>query len=1032
MTFSDETLIKQCLDGDSSAFGFLIDKYKGAVHALAYHKIGNYHDAEEITQETFLKAYQRLSTLRNTSGFAGWLYVICANCCYDWIRKWRKENVLPLDQLPRTEVTNLSYARYSDNQIDESVRDALNALSESERTIVTLQLLGGLSCDEISRFLGISLSAAKMRLSRAKNQLKKEITEMLEQTWSKSQLGSGFTFQLMETIQRLSPFGIPEPNIKKWIPIVPLIMTLTIAFGSFFISSTIPPFSFYSLAGNARIAFLELLQQDEEPQINIPVVLTTNIRQGEPTGSGPDKNNQSGKTSALGLSGISNKDEEQESANTINISGFVLQNGMPKAGVQVYAVIRNSLQAKTISQSDGTYQFDNLPMPKIGWTHNYMVFACIDKQAIGWNQPTMQGGGIYDKNQRYITKWTKDHLDIQLDKEASIDDLFIQLFPTEHINGVVKDEAGFPIKDATIRVIGMDYESGYVYISGFSFPSKLPCFPPITTDEDGNFTIYNVRNTTTLQVEKERYATTTVHEIPARSPLSIILKPAGRIEGRVIDSVTNKPAEGISLYCGEMTTSTSSDGKYSFGKLSAGGYNIGLAESLPDRTAAIIQNVSVQHGKTTQAPDINLVKGGVISGEVTTKDVKPTQGVTIYFDSPYGGGSATTDSKGEYHFRAVPGRVTVRLPDERIIAKSYLKGEFDVEDGKDIDSVDFTYTGTKVNGVIVTTDAKPVSGALIYQLESHDGMLNRMPLIKSRLDGTFSLPQSYPEGKMLMLSVEKITAGLQGSAVIIVDRDNPVRIVMSDDKLKRVYGRIINISGEPMPNYDVGIWLGAKQGDHTNWTEFKTTKTNEDGWFDVSGLEDGADYSVMYALSPTEGFIRAYQLFDIGLEFKNSLNNKEITSELRQQFKNNGITLSDKTTIQLEGDKWAIIDNKQPYMIVKEMDTLKIYIPPSNQPSVLSKVTPGLQKALDNKKATPELKEVLKSKGILLSDSAAFLSTGGRWVITDNGRTYIIGELQNKILVYPPPSLDHFQMASEDIDLGVFMVKPIDTKSIRQ
>ena len=60
---SDESLVKHCLDGDKSAFGFLVDKYKGAVHALAYHKVGNFHDAEEIAQESFLRAYQRLSSL---------------------------------------------------------------------------------------------------------------------------------------------------------------------------------------------------------------------------------------------------------------------------------------------------------------------------------------------------------------------------------------------------------------------------------------------------------------------------------------------------------------------------------------------------------------------------------------------------------------------------------------------------------------------------------------------------------------------------------------------------------------------------------------------------------------------------------------------------------------------------------------------------------------------------------------------------------------------------------------------------------
>ena len=58
MAHSDSELIKQTLDGDETAFGFLVDKYKGAVHALAYRKIGDFHTAEEITQDTFLQAYK--------------------------------------------------------------------------------------------------------------------------------------------------------------------------------------------------------------------------------------------------------------------------------------------------------------------------------------------------------------------------------------------------------------------------------------------------------------------------------------------------------------------------------------------------------------------------------------------------------------------------------------------------------------------------------------------------------------------------------------------------------------------------------------------------------------------------------------------------------------------------------------------------------------------------------------------------------------------------------------------------------------
>jgi len=89
MPYSDAELIKRTLDGDESAFGFLVDKYKGAVHALAYRKIGDFHIAEDIMQDTFLKAYQKLRTLKAPKHFPGWLYVIAARCCIAWHRKNR-------------------------------------------------------------------------------------------------------------------------------------------------------------------------------------------------------------------------------------------------------------------------------------------------------------------------------------------------------------------------------------------------------------------------------------------------------------------------------------------------------------------------------------------------------------------------------------------------------------------------------------------------------------------------------------------------------------------------------------------------------------------------------------------------------------------------------------------------------------------------------------------------------------------------------------------------------------------------------
>ena len=78
MKNGDVELIRRTLDGDDTAFTQLVRKYQKSVHALVWRKIGDFHIAEEITQDTFLKAYQRLSTLKEPQSFASWLYVIAS------------------------------------------------------------------------------------------------------------------------------------------------------------------------------------------------------------------------------------------------------------------------------------------------------------------------------------------------------------------------------------------------------------------------------------------------------------------------------------------------------------------------------------------------------------------------------------------------------------------------------------------------------------------------------------------------------------------------------------------------------------------------------------------------------------------------------------------------------------------------------------------------------------------------------------------------------------------------------------------
>ena len=80
MRTEDGYILNKCLNGDSAAFGLLIDKYKEGIYALAYSKLHNFHDAEDVTQEVFIKAYQKLNSLKRWENFLAWLYASRPTC----------------------------------------------------------------------------------------------------------------------------------------------------------------------------------------------------------------------------------------------------------------------------------------------------------------------------------------------------------------------------------------------------------------------------------------------------------------------------------------------------------------------------------------------------------------------------------------------------------------------------------------------------------------------------------------------------------------------------------------------------------------------------------------------------------------------------------------------------------------------------------------------------------------------------------------------------------------------------------------
>ena len=202
MYTEDGHIIGKCLNGELAAFGLLVDKYKSSVYALAYTKLRNFHDAEDITQEVFLKAYQKLSTLKRWDNFLAWLFSITVNSCKDFLKSSARRPDQDYIEDQSTTLWNApSIDVYRSESAAASIREAIDELPEIYRQTLTLYYLGGLNSTEIARFLGTSANTVNQRLMRARTKLKKEMIAMMDTTFGEKKLHPSFTFRIVEAIK---------------------------------------------------------------------------------------------------------------------------------------------------------------------------------------------------------------------------------------------------------------------------------------------------------------------------------------------------------------------------------------------------------------------------------------------------------------------------------------------------------------------------------------------------------------------------------------------------------------------------------------------------------------------------------------------------------------------------------------------------------------------------------------------------------------------------------------------------------------
>lgn len=213
-------LIQRILDGEGEeeAFAELVRKYQKRVHAHAWQMIGDYHIAEEITQDAFIQVYKKLSTLRNIKLFDGWLYVIVYRLCLNWIER-EKPVEESIENIPDLEIEEHCYLHYEMEQRDmetiehqrEMVKRILNKLPESERKVLTFYYLGEMTAKEIANYMGVSVNTIKSKLRRARNRLQLKDELLIDETLGGLQLSTDLTDSIMRVVKDIKP----EPAVVK-------------------------------------------------------------------------------------------------------------------------------------------------------------------------------------------------------------------------------------------------------------------------------------------------------------------------------------------------------------------------------------------------------------------------------------------------------------------------------------------------------------------------------------------------------------------------------------------------------------------------------------------------------------------------------------------------------------------------------------------------------------------------------------------------------------------------------------------------
>ncbi|HYF00475.1 MAG TPA: RNA polymerase sigma factor [Planctomycetota bacterium] len=182
----DTALVKSCLDGQTQAYGALVEKYSARIINLAYGMMGDRHEAEDIAQEAFVRAYKALPRFERKAKFSSWLYQIALNLCRDRLKarsrhakNAEEETLEGLDADPREEATQAILQ----GELSDKMREAINNLPVLYRESFVLRHLQGLDYADVAAITQVPADTVRVRAYRAREMLRHSLSKSVDTFW---------------------------------------------------------------------------------------------------------------------------------------------------------------------------------------------------------------------------------------------------------------------------------------------------------------------------------------------------------------------------------------------------------------------------------------------------------------------------------------------------------------------------------------------------------------------------------------------------------------------------------------------------------------------------------------------------------------------------------------------------------------------------------------------------------------------------------------------------------------------------------